>query len=164
MNWGLSDELSLAFPNIIPISRPVVLSQEIKDPNWFVGFVSGEGSFYIKIEESKNKIGYRVGVIFQVTQHLRDEALLRSFIVYLGCGYFSVRSNQLGGDFLVVSFSEIYDKVIPFFAKYQVLGTKRLDYLDFCEVAELIKNKLHLTKEGLEKIISIKKGMNRRRV
>ena len=33
MNWGISDELLAAFPNIIPVSKVLVLDKEIKDPN-----------------------------------------------------------------------------------------------------------------------------------
>lgn len=43
LNWGLSDELKAAFSNIIPIQRPLVVDQVIKDPNWISGFVTGEG-------------------------------------------------------------------------------------------------------------------------
>jgi len=89
--------------------------------------------------------------------------LLKSFIPYLDCGYYSVRSNHDVADFLVFSFSDIKDKVIPLFYKYPILGIKGLDFSDFCEVAELMSNKAHLTKEGLEKIINIRKGMNRNR-
>jgi len=32
------------------------------------------------------------------------------------------------------------------------LGVKDLDYKDICKLAELIKNKAHLTREGLEQI------------
>ena len=33
LNLGLSDELKAAFPNTKPVERPVVVLQEIKDPN-----------------------------------------------------------------------------------------------------------------------------------
>jgi hypothetical protein len=33
LNNGLSDELKAAFPNIIPVQRPVVKGQEIPDPH-----------------------------------------------------------------------------------------------------------------------------------
>jgi len=33
MNKGLSDELKTAFPNVLPVPRPSVVDQEIKDPN-----------------------------------------------------------------------------------------------------------------------------------
>ena len=53
--------------------------------------------------------------------------------------------------------SDINEKIIPFFQKYPLQGHKYIDYAKFCEVAELMKNKEHLTPEGLEKIIKIKK-------
>jgi hypothetical protein len=33
MNLGLSDQLKAAFPKIIPVPRPIVEDQDIKDPN-----------------------------------------------------------------------------------------------------------------------------------
>lgn len=35
---------------------------------------------------------------------------------------------------------------------YPLVGAKRQDYLDFCQVAELMKTKAHLTNEGLAQI------------
>ena len=32
MNKGLSPELKMAFPNTIPVKRPLIVDQEIKDP------------------------------------------------------------------------------------------------------------------------------------
>jgi len=33
LNKGLSDKLKEAFPNVIPVPRPIVVDQVIKDPN-----------------------------------------------------------------------------------------------------------------------------------
>ena len=55
------------------------------------------------------------------------------------------------------------EKIIPLFEKYPILGNKALDFYDFCETASIMKDKGHLTKEGLEKIIKIKGGMNSKR-
>ena len=46
------------------------------------------------------------------------------------------------------------------FKKYQIYGVKALDYLDWCKVAELMQNKVHLTKEGIDEIKKIKSRMN----
>jgi len=43
-------------------------------------------------------------------------------------------------------------------------GAKLLDYADFKKAVEIMKNKGHLTKEGLEEICKIKVGMNRGRL
>lgn len=54
--------------------------------------------------------------------------------------------------------------LIPFFDKYQIIGVKYEDYLDFKKVAQLMEKKAHLTIEGLEDIRRIKAKMNRGRV
>lgn len=53
--------------------------------------------------------------------------------------------------------------IVDYFNKYPLLGVKGLNFKDFCIVADLIKNKAHLTEEGLEQIRQIKYGMNTRR-
>lgn len=57
-----------------------------------------------------------------------------------------------------------YEKIIPFFQKYPILGVKSLDFEDWCRVAKLINNKVHLTKEGFKTIRKIKAGMNKGRI
>jgi hypothetical protein len=47
------------------------------------GFVSGEGCFYVGVKKSSNyKIGYQVVLEFSVSQHRRDEQLLKGFISF----------------------------------------------------------------------------------
>jgi len=125
------------------------------------GFTSGEGCFYIGINKAATKIGYRVQLNFQITQHNRDEQLLKSLISYFGCGYYSARTNKLAGDLIVTKLSDIIEKIIHFFNKYPIIGAKAKDFEDFKRVAELMKNGAHLTSEGLDQIRLIKAGMNR---
>jgi len=47
--------------------------------------------------------------------------------------------------------------------KYPIVGVKALDFENFCQVAEIMKVKGHLTKSGLEQIISLKEKMNTKR-
>jgi imidazole glycerol phosphate synthase subunit HisF len=63
---------------------------------------------------------------------------------------------------MVTSFKDITEKVIPFLDKYPIQGTKILDFLDFKRVADLMNNKAHLSKEGLDEIRFIKSKMNSR--
>ena len=97
-----------------------------------------------------------------MTQHKRDEQLLRSFIKYFGCGNVYLRAGD-ACDYKVSKFSDIVNIVIPLFQKYRIEGVKGKDFNDFSKVAELIKQKKHLTQEGLEQIRIIKAGMNRGR-
>ena len=100
---------------------------------------------------------------FKLTQHQRDDKLLRSLVTYLRCGSYTSEASRNVGNFICEKFSDIHDKIIPFFTKYPIHGVKALDFADFVQVADLIKDKRHLAEEGLEAIISIKQEMNRNR-
>jgi len=94
---GLSYDITIAFSDVLPIDRPAVNNFNVKiDPQWFAGFYSGEACFYVKIFKSSllvppglTKIGEAVLLTFQLTQHLRDEPLIRRLRDYLGCGRIS---------------------------------------------------------------------------
>jgi len=161
INNGLSQKLKEAFPDTIPVQRPIVKDQVIKDPNWLAGFTNGEGCFHVSIFKSSTKLGEAVRLEFIITQHYRDEQLMRSLIEYFDCGNLSKDREVF--HYRVGKFSDIENKIIPFYEIYPLLGQKGLDYADFCKVAELMKSKAHFTASGLEKIIKIKAGMNRGR-
>jgi transcriptional regulator len=87
--------------------------------------------------------------------------LLQSLVNYLGCGNI-YNSSRSAVSFHVTKFKDVLDIIIPLFAKYPQQGIKILDYLDFLlrsGLANLIKNKLHKTAEGLANIRQIKAGM-----
>ena len=85
---------------------------------------------------------------------------MKSLITYLDCGGWQPEEAKNLGQFVVSRFSDISDKIIPLFNKYPIAGVKSLDFADFCKVAELMKEKAHLTEEGLAEIRLIKAGMN----
>ena len=64
----------------------------------------------------------------------------------------------------VLKFSDIDEKIIPFFIQYKILGIKAIDFNDFCKVVTLLKQKKHLTIEGFNEILKIKSGMNSGRI
>lgn len=78
----------------------------------------------------------------------------------LQCGKINKDSRGSAVYFLVQKLGDLTDIIIPFFEKYPLHGVKVKDFKDFKRVAELMKSKAHLTKEGLDKIRSIKSGMN----
>lgn len=161
MNKGLSSKLKKAFPNIIPIARPGVLDKKIKDPLWLAGFASGEACFYIGIfQSSSTKVKAQVQLNFQIAQNSRDTELLKNLIEFLDCGIYRERKKVLVGYYYVVKFSDLKNKIIPFFQKYCIKGVKSKDFADFCEVVELMENKAHLTPKGLDQIGKIKERMN----
>ena len=62
--------------------------------------------------------------------------------------------------FRVTSLEDLTNILIPHFSKYPLLTKKAADFKLFLQVTELIKNKGHLTTEGLQEIINIKSSIN----
>lgn len=52
MNKGLSEKWVAQFPDISLVKRPVSTGKRIIKGNWLAGFTDGEGSFYIRINET----------------------------------------------------------------------------------------------------------------
>jgi len=51
-------------------------------------FVTGEGCFLYKKTEGRNIAGVGAQLVFQVSQHIRDQELMKSFINYFKCGLY----------------------------------------------------------------------------
>ena len=161
LNRGLSADLKKIFPNTVPIPRPKVVFSGIPDPYWLVGFAEGESCFFIRIYTSeKSRLGTAVQLSFIITQHSRDKDLLYGILEYFASiGRVKNRSSNYC-DFIVNSVKDLHEKIIPFFIKHPLPGSKSLNYLDFKKVLEMIKKKEHLTENGLFTIRKIKAGMN----
>jgi hypothetical protein len=92
----------------------------------------------INLNISPNKPNPQVQLVFQLTQHSRDEKLMRGLIEYLGCG--NVRQKRESFVFIVTKFEDLLYKIIPrglpassrfsggrsFFNKYPIQGQKNL--------------------------------------
>lgn len=76
LNKSYSEELRLAFPNIVPIDRPKHSPEKIPDPLWVSGFASGDFSFSVSLEKSTRKVEKRVRLVFGTCLHKRDKDLL----------------------------------------------------------------------------------------
>ena len=163
MNLGLSEKQKLAFPDVVPVERPLVELPQTIDPYWLAGFTDGEGCFYVKIKASQtHSVGFQVTLVFVIGQHQRDKNLMILIKEYLNCGCVTKHSENVVA-LIVTKFSDIENKIIPFFKKYPIYGVKALEFADWCKVAEMMKQKKHLTAEGLEQIRKIKTGMNKGR-
>jgi hypothetical protein len=128
-NRGLTPLLLEAFPNTVALARPLLPLSVKLDPQWVAGFTSGDGCFKISIRESKlHKTGSRVVLLFVVTQHIRDQLLLKSLVDFFGCG--QTYSYKDYTEFRCQSFKDNYEKILPFFNKYLIIGVKSKDFED----------------------------------
>ncbi len=114
-------------------------------------------------KSGQRRLGTNVGLSFTIAQHTRDKLLLESFINYLGCGRYVAPHNKEAGAFVIRKFKDIESKLIPFLNKYPLSSNKAKDFEDFKRVAQIIKEKKHLTQPGLDEILEIRSGMNKGR-
>lgn len=50
INLGLSKSLQAAFPDVIPVPRPLVKNPTL-DPEWIAGFASAEACFFVNLKK-----------------------------------------------------------------------------------------------------------------
>jgi hypothetical protein len=131
------------------------------DAHWVVGFVDGEGCFFVGINPHPDMTS-QVQVLpeFTVVQHERDVQLLHALKAFFGCGV--VRRNHAERmAFRVRRMEHLNDNVIPFFEKHPLKSKKHLDFLKFRDVLRLMQEGAHLTPDGIAKIRVIASRMNR---
>jgi len=164
MKRGITPALKEAFPDYVPVDRPLIDVTKLLsiDPFWMAGFASGDGSFMIILRTDDAYLaGGRIEVAFSLTQHDRDINLMEYFVSYFECGQcYTFKKHAV---FRCRNSKDIKEKILPFFLKYPILGVKSKDFSDWEKAIEIISSKAHTTKSGFEQIVQIKAGMNKNR-
>ena len=131
------------------------------DAQWITGFVDGEGYFHVGINpHSEMTAGFQVLPEFTVVQHERDVQILHALKAHFGCGV--VRVNH--GDrmaYRVRSVKHLLEHIVPFFVEHPLKTKKNVDFLKFRDVLLLMEAGTHQSTEGIERIRSIARQMNR---
>ena len=126
---------------------------------YLAGFADGEGSFNVSFRPRQDyKSPWKISLCFNISQ--RDKVILALYKRYLGCG--GLRSRADGVWYYEVNnFNAIWEKVIPFFKRYNFLSAKKKrDFSKFCKIAKIVKEGKHLKEKGIRKIIEIRREMN----
>jgi len=141
--------------NILPLSSD-------ENPGFFTVYSDGESSFIISIyKKIICKTGWQEHPIFAIHIHKKDEILLRRIQSYFGRvgKWVSLSSDSVV--YTVNSIKDIINVIIPHFDKYPLLTKKCADYLLFKATVLLMKDKKHLTLDGLQEIVNIRASMNK---
>ena len=126
---------------------------------YLAGFADGEGSFNISFRPRQDYLQpWKVSLCFNVSQ--KDKVILALFKRYLQCG--TLRSRPDGVWYFEVNNLEaILTHVIPFFKRFGFLSAKKKrDFAKFVKLAELFQEGRHLTREGIQEILEIRREMN----
>ena len=139
--------------------------QERLDASWISGFTDGEGCFHVSINRiSKMSLGWQVLPEFRIVQHEKDEKVLYKIKDYFGFGNIKMNRTDHHGtrkEFRVRGLENL-NKIVDFFKKNSLNTSKKNDFKIFSEIIQLMNNKEHLTKEGLDKIAKFISKMNRK--
>lgn len=125
--------------------------------HWLAGFFDADASFQIKIIYKDTRTKPEIRLNFQIDQKNNNLLLL---IKNLFGGNISYRINQDTYYYGSTSFGSA-KKLIKYFNKYHLQSSKYINYLKWRKVYTFIQNKDHLTETGIEKIIKIKKSINK---
>jgi len=127
--------------------------------HYLAGFTDGEGSFNVSFRKRGDyAMPWKVSLCFNVSQ--RDRVVLTLFMEHLKCGTMRTRSDGVWY-YEVNTFTAIVENVIPFFDRFGFLSAKkRRDFAKFKQIAQLIQEGRHLSREGIDEILAIRRDMN----
>jgi len=149
--------------------EPDIYLKEISEVNnfsrnklnkWFItGFSDAESSFMILVQpRSDSKTKWRIKANFSITLNKKDIDILEDIKYSLGVG--RIYTSRTKVFYRVENFKEL-QVIVDHFDSYPLVTVKKMDYNLFKECFNIIKDKKHLTNEGLLKIVQIKSSLNR---
>jgi LAGLIDADG endonuclease len=127
---------------------------------WFItGFSDAESSFIILVQpRSDSKTKWRIKANFSISLNKKDIEILEDIKYSLGVGRIYTSGTKVF--YRVENFNEL-QVIVDHFDNYPLVTNKKMDYTLFKECFNIIKDKKHLTHEGLLKIVQIKSSLNR---
>ncbi len=139
--------------------------QERLDASWISGFTDGEGCFHVSINRiPKMSLGWQVLPEFRIVQHEKNEDVLFKIKDYFNFGDVKINRTDHHGtrkEFRVRGLENL-NKIVDFFNNNSLRTSKKNDFKIFSEIIQLMNNKEHLTKDGLDKIARLISKMNRK--
>ena len=126
--------------------------------SFLAGFALGEASFMLVCRSRRTRVGaWRISAAFNVSQ--ADRAPLDLFRETLGCG--TMRRAGNGGWYWEVNgLSDIQHRIVPFFERFPLVGSKQEDFRRFAAAVEVLARGA-LTESGYTKVLALREGMNR---
>ena len=129
-------------------------------PDWVVGFVDGEGCFYVGINpHPEMSTGYQVLPEFRIVQHERDIQVLYALKRFFRCGV--VRRNREDRYELRIRKLSCLLQVVDFFERHPLKTKKNVDFQKFARIVRWMSEGKHLEREGLIRIVELAMTMNR---
>ena len=122
------------------------------------GFALGEASFMLVCRPRGDYTRrWKISAAFNVSQH--DRAPLDLFRETLACG--SMRKAGNGGWYWEVNrLLEIQNRIVPFFHRFPLVGTKARDFELFRDAVGILGRPV-MTDQDYHQVLALREGMNR---
>jgi hypothetical protein len=137
------------------------------NPHYVCGFVDGEGCFCVSISRKRFRVP-EIKLRFEIEVREDDEPILREIQQKLGCGYIyyldyeRYKKWRPHAKYVVGSFRDIYEKVIPFFKEHPLQAKKKKQFEFFAQVVDMMARFEHRNPEGVEKIRALRESFRYR--
>jgi len=135
--------------------------------DYIIGLTDGEGCFYVNISNSaRYRSGAKVELNFHIKLNAKDRDLLEKVKKSLKCGNVYYQKERRKNHtqcyrYTVGSHRDIINIIIPFFNKHSLQSnSKRKNFKLFYKISKKVREKEHLTKQGIEEIRKLKERMN----
>src|SRR3989338_869873 len=141
-------------------SKPSILN-----PHYVAGFVDGEGCFCVSVSKHKTlKRRLEVRPEFEIEVGADDRPILERIQATLGCGtIYDLNLDRYGwaphAKYKVSNVKDLRDRIVPFFQEHQLQAKKAAVFRIFCTVVGMVACKEHLSYNGFQKILKLKKQM-----
>ena len=117
----------------------------------------GESNFNIYLRKDKQSV---IQFMFRIELHKDDIHVLYFIKEKLGCGHVTSSKTRNSASFYITKSEDLINKLFPIFENFPLNTTKHLDFVVFKKVLKLYKNKMHLTKTGLDLITTFLANFN----
>lgn len=124
----------------------------MENPWYVTGFSDAEGCFSVQVSKLRDQKNWAVLIRFEIYLHIEDLALLKKIRAFFGVGsiLISKNSRKVAG-YRVSKLNDIINVIIPHYINFPLQSAKLIDFNLWKACAILVKNKEHLTEEGLQK-------------
>lgn len=161
----LNDKLNLNLPH-----TTIDKTTPLYSNSWLAGFIEADGSFSIRYTTNGKK--FRIACTLRIEQRMKDpysnlsyESLFLQIADFLNCNLKTSNHNTDKTYYLLNANSRKSIKIIlNYFSKFNLFGSKYLDYMDWNIVANLLISYKAYLPENKIKILNIKSGLNNLRV
>lgn len=152
LNQGLSTNLKLEFSKLNFLDRKEYKPENNKlNPYWISGFIDGDGSFFITINNQNNHVSAWLSIGLSAREKLLLDKI-QNFFSGKGGIYFSKYNSVV--EWKVFKIHDLVS-ISSHFESYPLIGLKLKKFEIWKEILPLIENKFYLTQEGLTQIKSL---------